>query len=50
MSAQSAGGFLMWCAGAMLGVGAATGELWPLSAGAMLSMLGVIYIRKFAER
>lgn len=49
MSASAAGGMLMWVGGVMVGIGAA--GVWPmLSGGMLISLLGAVYIRRFAER
>jgi hypothetical protein len=49
MSAAAAGGMLMWMAGLALGVGLMASDYSVAFAGALLSLCGVVYIRRFAE-
>lgn len=52
MSANAAGAVLMWMAGVMVGI-AANGDPMPIGmmgAGAALTILGMLYIRRFGEK
>jgi hypothetical protein len=49
MSTQAAGGLMMWFGGLVFGMGAGLGVWSLMASGTILSILGAIYIRKFAE-
>jgi hypothetical protein len=50
MSAQAAGGMLMWLAGVTLGVSAMAPNYSGLGLGSFLSIMGIVYIKRFSGR
>ena len=52
MSAIAAGSMFMWMAGVLVGVGLSGEVINPTVAtgGALLTVMGVFYIRRFAEK